>query len=75
VTSEHVKILWEFTISTDRFVSANQPDIVVYDIFNHSVVLLDLAIPADVDIVSKEQEKISRLEVGIAETVEFYNYQ
>jgi len=60
VTSKHVKILWDFTISTDRFISVNQPDIVAYDIFNHSVILLDVAIPVDVNIASKEQEKISK---------------
>ena len=70
-----MKILWDFTINTDRFVSANRPDIVVYDTFNRSVILLDVAIPADFNIVSKEHDKISGLEVGTAETVESYNNQ
>jgi len=65
VTSEHVKILWDFTISTNRFDSANWVDIVVYGIFNRSVILLDVA---DVNIVSKEQEKISKYQM------ESYNY-
>ena len=75
LTGEYVKILWDFTINTDRFVSENRPDIVVYDTFNRSVILLDVAVPADFNIVSKEHDKISGLEVGTAETVESYNNQ
>jgi len=47
-------------INTNRFISANQPDIVIHDTSNRSVILLDIAIPADFKIELKEQKKISK---------------
>jgi len=50
VTGERVKILWDFTIITDHFVPANRPDIVILDTSKRSLILLDIAIPADFNI-------------------------
>jgi len=55
VTGKHVKILWDFTINTDHFVPTNWPDIVIVDTSKRSVILLGVVIPADFNIVLKEQ--------------------
>ncbi|TWW75805.1 hypothetical protein D4764_13G0004670 [Takifugu flavidus] len=38
------KILWDFQIQTDKMVVANQPDIVVIDKHQKTVVVIDVAI-------------------------------
>ena len=58
VSSNHVKILWDVDIRTDRTISALRPDIVIHDSLDHSAILNDVAIPADVNIIDKECEKI-----------------
>ena len=58
VSSNHVKILWDVDIRTDRIISAHRPDTVVHDSFKCSAILIDVVIPADVNIVDKEWEKI-----------------
>ena len=58
VTSNDVKILWDVDIRTDRIISAHSPDIVIHDSFERSAILIDVAIPADVNIIDKEREKI-----------------
>ena len=55
-----VLCIWDFDICTDCHVSAHQPDIVVIDDEGHSAILIDVAIPADVNIISKESEKIAK---------------
>jgi len=50
--------LWDVDIRTDRIISAHRPDIVVHDSLECSVIFIDVAIPADVNIVDKEREKI-----------------
>lgn len=58
VTSGNVKILWDVDIRTDRVISAHRPDIVIHDSGERSALVIDVAIPADVNIVDKEREKI-----------------
>jgi len=47
-------------ICTDHLISAHRPDIVVVNNDSHSGILIDVAIPADANIVSKESEEISK---------------
>ena len=42
----------------DQIISAHRPDIVVHDSLECSAILIDVAIPADVNIVDKKWEKI-----------------
>ena len=58
VTSNHVKILWDVDIRTDRSISAHRPDIVIHDNLECSAILIDVAIPVDVNIMDKECEKM-----------------
>ena len=53
-----VKILWDFDIRTDHIISARRPDIVIVDYNQQKGIILDVAIPADINIATKEQEKV-----------------
>ena len=54
------KILWDFDIHTDRYIPANCPNIVIVNKNSQLAVLVDVAVPADVNIASKEKEKINK---------------
>ena len=58
--NNHVKILWDFYIHTDKHVLANQPDIVVVDKGNKRATIIDIAVPSDYNIASKEKEKVEK---------------
>ena len=53
-----VCILWDFSIHTDRTVSANRPDIIIKDKKQNNCLLIDMSVPSDRNISSKEFEKI-----------------
>ena len=55
---EQFKVLWDFTIKTNIEIHAKRPDIVMVDKNSNETIILDVAIPADVNIRNKEQEKI-----------------
>ena len=58
VENEQFKVLWDFTIQTDIEIHARRPDIVIVDKNSNETIVLDIAIPVDVNIRNKEQEKI-----------------
>ena len=41
VTFNHIKILWDVDIRTDRIISAHRPDIVIHDSLERSAILID----------------------------------
>ena len=45
------------TINTDREVTANRPDIIIKNKKEKTCTLMDVAIPADRNVVQKEAEK------------------
>ena len=47
---EQFKVLWDFTIQTDIEIHARRPDIVIVDKNSNETIILDVAIPADVNI-------------------------
>ena len=57
VENDRAKILWDFQIQADRQVLANQPDIVVVDKDQKTVVAIDVMVPSDSNIRKKEFEK------------------
>jgi len=57
VENECVKILWDFNVYVDHMISARRPDIIVID---KAVILIDVSIPADENIFTKEEEKLSK---------------
>ena len=60
VENECVKILWDFNVYVDHMISARRPDIIVIDKAALVVKLIDVSIPADKNISTKEEEKISK---------------
>jgi len=52
-----VTVLWNQAVHTDREVTANRPDIIIKNEKEKTCTLIDVAIPADRDVVQKEAEK------------------
>jgi hypothetical protein len=52
-----VTVLWNQTLHTDREVTANRPDIIIENKKEKLCALIDVAIPADSNVVQKEAEK------------------
>jgi hypothetical protein len=52
-----VTVLWNQAVHTDREVTANRPDIIKKKKKEKICTLIDVAIPADKNVVQKEEEK------------------
>ena len=52
-----VTVLWNQAVHTDREVTANRPDIIIKNNKEKTCTLIDVAIPADRNVVQKEAEK------------------
>jgi len=52
-----VTVLWNQAVHTDREVTANRPDIIINNKKEKTCTLIDVAIPADRNVVQKEAEK------------------
>ena len=52
-----VTVLWNQAVHTDREVTANWPDIIIKNEKEKTCTLIDVAIPADRNVVQKEAEK------------------
>lgn len=55
-----MKLLWDFTIQTDKHLSHNHPDIVCADFIKNHCFLIDVAIPGDNHLSNKVTEKLER---------------
>jgi len=53
-----VTVLWNQAVHTDRELTANRPDIIIKNKKEKTCTLIDVAIPADRNVVQKEAEKI-----------------
>jgi hypothetical protein len=58
--NDHVTILWDMPITTDREIKANRPDIIVRDRNNKQCLLIDIAVPSDKNTSVKTVEKQSK---------------
>jgi len=56
VTFGDVKILWDVDISTDTVISAHRPDIVIHNGSELSATLIEVTVPADMNIVDKSKK-------------------
>ena len=52
-----VTVLWNQAVHTDREVTVNRPDIIIKNKKEKTCTLIDVAIPADRNVVQKEAEK------------------
>ena len=50
-------VLWNQAVYTDREVTGNRPDIIIKNKKQKTYTLIDVAIPADSNVVQKEAEK------------------
>ena len=55
--SENARLLWEYSIKTDRVIPANRPDLTLVDKTLNKISLIDVAVPWDSKAEQKEQEK------------------
>jgi Reverse transcriptase (RNA-dependent DNA polymerase) len=58
--NDDFKVLWDFSIRTDKVIEAHRPDIVIVDKRSKEALLVDVAIPGDARVASKEIEKINK---------------
>ena len=58
--NDDYKVLWDFSIRTDKVIKEHRPDIVIVDKRKREAMLVDVAIPGDARVASKEIEKISK---------------
>lgn len=52
------KILWNFSVQTDRGIEARRPDLIIIDKENNKHQIIDFAVPSDTSVFAKETEKI-----------------
>ena len=55
--NENAKLLWGYSIRTDRVISVHRPDLTLVDKTNNKVSLIDVAVPWNSRAEQKEQEK------------------
>ena len=58
--NEEVKLLWDFTIQTDREIHHRRPDIVIQKKKAKETIIVDIAVPGDSNILQKETEKCEK---------------
>nr|CAI5831238.1 unnamed protein product [Callosobruchus analis] len=57
VENERCRIYWNYSFPTLELVQANKPDIVLLDHQQKTMFVIEFSVPAEVNIVSKEEEK------------------
>ena len=55
--NENAKLLWNYSIRTDRVIPAHRPDLTLVDKINNKISLIDVAVPWDFRAGQKEQGK------------------
>ena len=58
--SREVRITWDMTVYTDRKLNHNRPDITLVQKDTQEWTLIDIAVPADQNIINTEEEKVDR---------------
>ena len=60
VENEEVKVLWDINVQCDNVIEARRPDIILIDKKERKVIIIDIAVPADVRVGEKEREKMEK---------------
>ncbi|XP_031333846.1 uncharacterized protein LOC116163856 [Photinus pyralis] len=58
--NETHRLYWDRTIYTDKTVTSNRPDITLIDKVAKQTYIIDIAVPNDVNVIKKEQEKVTK---------------
>ena len=75
VEDDKCKILWDFTIQTDHYITARRPDIVVVNKNDKTCLLIDVACPGDKRVKEKEDEKIAKYQDLARELRKIWNME
>lgn len=60
IENDRVKLLWDFNVYTDHLIHARRPDIVVVDKDTKECLVIDIAVPGDTRVKTKEDEKCDK---------------
>ena len=60
IKTSTVKILWDFSLQSTGHHLSNRPDVVVFDFLKQLILFLEVSCPADVNVPSKQQEKLHK---------------
>lgn len=60
IKREGITVMWDSPIQTDRTIPANRPDIVIYDKKKQMCLLIEITVPDDGNIITKENEKLNK---------------
>ena len=55
-----VRITWDMTVYTDKKLSHNRPDITLVQKDSQEWTLIDIAVPADQNVINAEEETVAR---------------
>jgi len=70
---EDVKVLWNQAVHTDREVTDNMPDIIIKNKKEKTCILIDVAVPADRNVVQKDAEKQLKYKSVCTEIQQMWN--
>ena len=60
VENGEVRVTWDMTIYTDKVLKHNRPDITLVHKDTQDWTLIDIALPADQNIIRTEEEKVEK---------------
>ena len=60
VENEELTVLWDTNVQCDNLIEARRPDITVIYKKEGKVIIIDIAVPADVRVGGKEREKVEK---------------
>ena len=60
VENEEVKVLWDIDVQCDNVIEARRPDIILIDKKKRKEIVINIAVPADVQLGEKESEKVEK---------------
>ena len=56
--NEAVKTQWDFHVQTDKNIEHCRPDILIVNKCEKEAIIIDIAVPGDITIIDREQDKI-----------------
>ena len=60
IESHSCKILWDFTVQTNHFITARMPNMIFIDKKHYERLIINFAIPYDTRVDDKEVEQIEK---------------
>ena len=73
IMNKNIELLWDMTLNTDRQIGANRPDIVLRDKTAKKTYIIDISCPSDMNVQSKENEKVAKYSGLRAELGKMWN--